>query len=75
MKAGAPLVVMVAALVGHKDPLTFVRAMDVARRIVPNVQALMVGEGESGRTSSGRSQHWGSPAACTSRATALTQTR
>ncbi|MDB4911817.1 MAG: hypothetical protein JWO39_2640, partial [Gemmatimonadetes bacterium] len=33
---------MVAALVGHKDPLTFVRAMDVARRSVPNVQALMV---------------------------------
>lgn len=43
---GAPLVVMVAALVGHKDPLTFVRAMDVARRAVPRVQALMVGEGE-----------------------------
>lgn len=44
--AGTPLVVMVAALVGHKDPLTFVRAMDVARRAVPNVQALMVGEGD-----------------------------
>jgi glycosyltransferase involved in cell wall biosynthesis len=44
--AGAPLVVMVAALVGHKDPLTFVRAMDVARRTIPGVQALMVGEGE-----------------------------
>ena len=46
VRAGAPLVVMVAALVGHKDPLTFVRAMDVARRAVPDVQALMVGEGE-----------------------------
>ena len=46
VKPGAPLVVMVAALVGHKDPLTFVRAMQVARRTVPNVQALMVGEGE-----------------------------
>jgi glycosyltransferase involved in cell wall biosynthesis len=33
-------------LVGHKDPLTFVRAMDVARLTVPNVQALMVGEGD-----------------------------
>jgi glycosyltransferase involved in cell wall biosynthesis len=44
--AGAPLVVMVAALVGHKDPVTFVRAMDVARRTVPGIQALMVGEGE-----------------------------
>jgi glycosyltransferase involved in cell wall biosynthesis len=43
---GAPLVVMVAALVGHKDPLTFVRAMDAARRSVPGVQALMVGEGD-----------------------------
>jgi len=46
VKPVAPLVVMVAALVGHKDPLTFVRAMDVARRIVPSVQALMVGEGD-----------------------------
>jgi L-malate glycosyltransferase len=46
VRPGAPLVVMVAALVGHKDPLTFVRAMDVARRSVPDVQALMVGEGE-----------------------------
>lgn len=46
VRTGAPLVVMVAALVGHKDPLTFVRAMDVARRSVPNVQALMVGEGD-----------------------------
>jgi len=46
VKTGAPLVVMVAALVGHKDPLTFVRAMEVVRRRVPNVQALMVGEGD-----------------------------
>lgn len=42
---GAPLVVQVAALVEHKDPLTFVRAMDVARRRVPSLRALMVGEG------------------------------
>lgn len=46
VKTGAPLVVMVAALVGHKDPLTFVRAMEGARRAVPDIQALMVGEGE-----------------------------
>jgi L-malate glycosyltransferase len=46
VRSGAPLVVMVAALVGHKDPLTFVRAMDVARHAVPSVQGLMVGEGE-----------------------------
>lgn len=46
VKAGAPLVVMVAALVGHKDPLTFVRAMEVVRRAIPSVQALIVGEGE-----------------------------
>lgn len=46
VRPGAPLVVMVAALVGHKDPLTFVRAMDVARRAVPGIQSLMVGEGE-----------------------------
>lgn len=42
----SPLVVQVAALVQHKDPLTFVRAMDVVRRRVPSVQALMVGEGD-----------------------------
>lgn len=45
VKPSAPLVVMVAALVGHKDPLTFVRAMEVARRTVPTIQGLMVGEG------------------------------
>ena len=46
VRAGAPLVVMVAALVGHKDPLTFVRAMEEVRHMVPNVQALMVGDGD-----------------------------
>ncbi|HEX6537386.1 MAG TPA: glycosyltransferase family 4 protein [Gemmatimonadaceae bacterium] len=45
VRPGAPLVVIVAALVGHKDPVTFVRAMDVARALVPGVQGLMVGEG------------------------------
>jgi glycosyltransferase involved in cell wall biosynthesis len=43
--AGAPLVVQVAALVDHKDPLTFVRAMAVARERVPAAHALLVGEG------------------------------
>lgn len=44
--AGAPLVVMVAALVPHKDPATFVRAIHEARRRVPGLRALLVGEGE-----------------------------
>jgi glycosyltransferase involved in cell wall biosynthesis len=43
--AGAPLVVLVAALVGHKDPGTFVRAIGAARRSIPALHALMVGEG------------------------------
>jgi L-malate glycosyltransferase len=41
----APLVVQVAALVPHKDPLTFVRAVDIARRRMPALRALMVGDG------------------------------
>jgi L-malate glycosyltransferase len=42
---GVPLVVQVAALVPHKDPLTFVRAMDTVRQRVPAVRALLVGDG------------------------------
>jgi len=42
---GAPLVVQVAQLVGHKDPVTFVEAVAVARQRVPDVQAIMVGDG------------------------------
>jgi L-malate glycosyltransferase len=42
---GAPLVVMVAALVDHKDPLNFVAAVDAARRRVPGLHALLVGDG------------------------------
>lgn len=42
---GAPLVVQVSQLVGHKDPLTFVRAIAEARKRVPNVRALLVGDG------------------------------
>ena len=45
VQPGAPLVVQVAQLVGHKDPINFVRAMAHARRIVPTVQALLVGDG------------------------------
>jgi glycosyltransferase involved in cell wall biosynthesis len=42
---GRPLIVQVAQLVGHKDPLNFVRAIAVARERVPDVQALLVGDG------------------------------
>jgi glycosyltransferase involved in cell wall biosynthesis len=42
---GLPLVVQVAQLVGHKDPLNFVRAMTRVRERVPNAQALLVGDG------------------------------
>lgn len=45
LQAGVPLVVQVAQLVGHKDPINFVRAVVHARRIVPHLQALMVGDG------------------------------
>lgn len=42
---GSPLVVQVSQLVGHKDPVTFVRAVAAARRRVPALRALLVGEG------------------------------
>lgn len=42
---GVPLVVQVAQLVGHKDPINFVRAVAHARRLVPDLQALLVGDG------------------------------
>ncbi len=42
---GESLVVQVAALVAHKDPLTFVRAMAVVRERVPRVRGLLVGDG------------------------------
>ena len=41
----APLVVQVAQLVPHKDPLNFARAVSVARARVPTLQALLVGDG------------------------------
>lgn len=43
--AQAPLVVQVAQLVGHKDPLTFVHAVAAARRRIPDLHALLVGDG------------------------------
>lgn len=42
---GAPLVVQVSQLVGHKDPVTFVRAVAAARARVPALRALLIGEG------------------------------
>jgi glycosyltransferase involved in cell wall biosynthesis len=45
VSAGAPLVVQVAQLVGHKDPVNFVRAMAHVRSSVPDVQAMMLGDG------------------------------
>jgi glycosyltransferase involved in cell wall biosynthesis len=42
---GAPIVVQVAQLVGHKDPVTFVRAIARARQLVPSLHALLVGDG------------------------------
>jgi glycosyltransferase involved in cell wall biosynthesis len=43
--ADAPLVVQVAQLVGHKDPLNFVRAIARVRELVPKAHALLVGDG------------------------------
>jgi glycosyltransferase involved in cell wall biosynthesis len=40
-----PLVVQVAQLVGHKDPVNFVRAMAYANRGSTKLQALLVGDG------------------------------
>jgi glycosyltransferase involved in cell wall biosynthesis len=45
VEPGDPLVVMVGAVTDQKDPITFVRAIAVARRAVPRLRALLVGEG------------------------------
>ena len=42
---GAPLAVMVGSLSDAKDPSTFLRAIAVARRKVPALHALLVGDG------------------------------
>lgn len=43
--AGAPVAVQVAQLVGHKDPVNFVRAVVRARREAPALHGLLVGDG------------------------------
>ena len=43
--AGTPLVVQVSQLVGHKDPVNFVRAIAAARIEAPSLHALLVGDG------------------------------
>jgi glycosyltransferase involved in cell wall biosynthesis len=42
---GAPVAIQVAQLVGHKDPVNFVRAMARARRDAPALHGLLVGDG------------------------------
>jgi glycosyltransferase involved in cell wall biosynthesis len=46
VRQGAPLVVQVAQLVPHKDPVNFLSAIAFARERIPTLQALLVGEGE-----------------------------
>ncbi len=43
--ADAMVVVQVAQLVGHKDPVTFVEAIAVARRRIPSLHAVLAGDG------------------------------
>jgi glycosyltransferase involved in cell wall biosynthesis len=45
IEPGRPLAVQVAQLVSHKDPLNFVRAIADARERVPELQAVLVGDG------------------------------
>lgn len=45
VSGGAPLAVMVGSLSAAKDPSTFLRAIAAARRDVPTLQALLVGDG------------------------------
>jgi len=45
VSGGGPLIVQVAQLVGHKDPLNFVRALGRVRDLVPDVRGLLVGDG------------------------------
>jgi len=42
---GRPIAIQVAQLVAHKDPLNFVQAVAAARRTVPELQGLLVGDG------------------------------
>lgn len=43
--AGVPIVVQVSQLVGHKDPVNFVRAIYRLHERVPSAHAILVGEG------------------------------
>jgi glycosyltransferase involved in cell wall biosynthesis len=43
--SGAPWVVQVGALVQHKDPLNFVRAVAAARRTCSDLHGVLIGEG------------------------------
>ena len=43
--ASVPVVVQVAQLVGHKDPINFVRAIHRVRERLPEVHGLIVGDG------------------------------
>jgi glycosyltransferase involved in cell wall biosynthesis len=45
VRAAAPLAVMVGSLSAAKDPSTFLRAIVAARREVPDLHALLVGDG------------------------------
>lgn len=45
VSANGRLIVQVAQLVGHKDPLNFVRAMARVVELVPGAQGLLVGDG------------------------------
>ncbi len=46
---GAPVAVQVSQLVGHKDPVNFVRAVVRAHRDVPGLHGVLVGEGPQRR--------------------------
>ena len=45
IRADAPVVVQVAQLVGHKDPVNFARAMAHVQASVPGAQGFLVGDG------------------------------
>jgi glycosyltransferase involved in cell wall biosynthesis len=45
VSGNGPLIVQVAQLVGHKDPLNFVRAMARVCAVVPTAHGLLVGDG------------------------------
>ena len=56
---GAPLIVQVSQLVGHKDPLNFVRAIARLHERMPSAHALLVGDGPLRRDVEGEVQRLG----------------